>query len=270
MRAARLAVTLLTVLPVRGPEHVDRRTAGRAMALAPAVGVGLGMAGVAVMLAVAALVVGGSAPSAGLLPPVGGIATLALLTRGLHLDGLADLADGLGASRDRQRSLAVMKQSDIGAFGVATMLFVVLGQVAALSAAATQHRAAVTLVVAAVAGRLAVPLACRRGIPAARPGGLGALVAGGVSPAAFGCAAGSVLACAAVAGYADGGWPEACSAVLAVVAATGVAAVATRRLVRRLGGITGDVLGGLVEVTSLVALIVMVIHVPWPVRHALG
>lgn len=262
MKAARLAVTLLTVLPVRGPDPVDRRMAGRAMALAPAVGAMLGLAGLAVMVAVAALVPQPGVGSAGLLPPVAGIATLALLTRGLHLDGLADLADGLGASRDRQRSLAVMKQSDIGAFGVATMLFVVLGQVAALSAAATQHRAGVTLVVTAAAGRLAVPLACRRGVPAARPGGLGALVAGGVSPAAAGCVAGLVLAGAALAGYASGGWAQACSAILAVLAAAGVAMVATRRLVCRLGGITGDVLGGLVELTSLVAVTLMVIHLP--------
>ena len=56
----------------------------------------------------------------------------AALTRGLHLDGLADTADGLGSAKPAEDALRIMKQSDIGPFGVITLLFVLLAQVAVL------------------------------------------------------------------------------------------------------------------------------------------
>ena len=62
------------------------------------------------------------------------LAALALLTRGLHLDGLADTADGLGPLRGRERALQVMHQSDVGPFGVATLVLTLLLQIACLAA----------------------------------------------------------------------------------------------------------------------------------------
>ena len=57
----------------------------------------------------------------------------AALTRGLHLDGLADTADGLGSGKPAEDALRIMKQSDIGPFGVITLVFALLAQVAALA-----------------------------------------------------------------------------------------------------------------------------------------
>ncbi|EFH31776.1 cobalamin synthase [Streptomyces pristinaespiralis ATCC 25486] len=91
----------------------------------------------------AGLVVGLSAAAAGgllallgsgpLLAAVATAAVPAVLTRGLHLDGLADTADGLGSGKPAEDALRIMKQSDIGPFGVITLLSVPLGQVAALA-----------------------------------------------------------------------------------------------------------------------------------------
>ncbi|MYR56245.1 adenosylcobinamide-GDP ribazoletransferase, partial [Streptomyces sp. SID625] len=74
----------------------------------------------------------GAAP---LLAAVVTAAVPAVLTRGLHLDGLADTADGLGSGKPAADALRIMKQSDIGPFGVITLLFVLLAQVAALTQA---------------------------------------------------------------------------------------------------------------------------------------
>ena len=112
------------------------------------------------------------------------MAALALLTRGLHLDGLADLADGLGSGQPAPTALDIMRRSDIGPFGTVTLVLVLLAQVAALAHAEAEGdgRGPAALIVAVVTGRLALTWACRRGVAAARQEGLGALVAGTVRP----------------------------------------------------------------------------------------
>src|SRR5690242_9468312 len=139
---------------------------------------------------VVGLVVGGCAALPGLLlllfgagPLLAAVASAAVpaaLTRGLHLDGLADTADGLGSGKPAEDALRIMKQSDIGPFGVLTLVLVLLAQVAVLAQlyGDSWARGAVAAVVSAVAARLALTLAARAGVPAARPEGLGAAVAG--------------------------------------------------------------------------------------------
>ncbi|TDD06762.1 adenosylcobinamide-GDP ribazoletransferase [Nonomuraea deserti] len=261
----RFSTGTLTVFPVR-VERVDREVAGRAMVLAPAVGLVLG------------LVAGLPLPLVPLLhgPPLLGAAlaagSLAVLTRGLHLDGLADLADGLGSGRPAAQALDVMKKSDIGPFGVVALVFTLLIQVVA---AADAGYAA--LVTACATGRLALVWACREGVPAARPGGLGAMVAGTVRPlvpwlvtvaallaaAALGLAAPSLGplsgdALTAAEFWAPGAGQAAGAGVLPVglLAGLGAALLLLRHARRRLGGITGDVLGALVETATATTLVV--------------
>jgi adenosylcobinamide-GDP ribazoletransferase len=183
----RLAVTTLTVLPVRAG-RVDRAAAAGAMSLAPAVGAGLGA-----MLAAALWVLRelGAPP---LVAAAVTVAAAALLTRGMHLDGLADTVDALGSYRSGEAALAIMKKSDIGPFGVAAIGLTLLIQTAALT---TMTCGAV--IVAWAAGRLAITVACRRGVPAARAEGLGALVAGTVPRPAAALIAALVVAAAAAA-----------------------------------------------------------------------
>lgn len=243
----RLAVGTLSVLPVR-VTRVDRSTAGWAMTLAPAVGLLLGGVAATACWALTAFTGAG-----GLLASALAVGLLAVLTRGLHLDGLADLADGLGSGRPAGPALEIMKRSDIGPFGVLTLLCTVLIQVAALDRAGP-----VALVVAAVTGRLAVTWACLPRVPPARPDGLGAMVAGTVRPVAAVAATAAAAALAALLAAVPAGpagWGAAARHVLAVGAGLGVAWALRRHAVRRLGGVTGDVLGALVETAATAALV---------------
>ncbi|REE99493.1 adenosylcobinamide-GDP ribazoletransferase [Thermomonospora umbrina] len=246
----RLAFSLLTVIRVP-VGRVDRVVGGRAMVLAPVVGLVVGGTGALVMVAGDLLGLGG------LLRAVLALGAMAVLTRALHLDGLADLADGLGSGRPAEGALEVMKRSDIGPFGVVTLLLVLLVQAAAL---AESEHGAFAVAVAAVTARLAFPWACRAGVPAARQDGLGALVAGTVRPAGAALVTVVTLTAAAACGAAVDGVQGAVSGGLAVLLGVGAALLTLRRAVRRLGGVTGDVLGALAEIAATTSLIVLAVR----------
>jgi adenosylcobinamide-GDP ribazoletransferase len=244
----RLALTLLTAVPLAGTRQAaevqkpSERSAAAAMLWAPLVGLLLGAVAAGVLeLAIRVARLGP------LLAAAAAVTALALLTGGLHLDGLADLADGLGSRRPAREALDIMKRSDIGPFGVVAIVLTLLIQVAALARAASIGRGVPAALAAVVAGRLAITWACRRGVPAARASGLGALVAGTVNPAI--ALAITVAALAAAGAF---GW------IFTVAIAAGLAAslALTWLAVRRLGGITGDVLGALAEITAAVCLLV--------------
>ena len=239
----RMAVTLLTAVPLpglAGPNAPDRRTAAAAMYWAPVVGLVLGAVAAGVLLACRA------GHSGALLGAVLAVAVLAALSRGLHLDGLADLADGLGSRRPAAQALDIMKRSDIGPFGVVTIVLTLLVQVTALARADAIGHGPVAITVAAVSARLAITVACRRNMPSARPDGLGALVADTVAP--VGAAA---LVLAALAGAAAFGLIYAA----AIAFGLAVSLALTELCLRRLGGITGDVLGAIAEITTAACLL---------------
>ena len=252
----RLALGTLTVLPVRPPGVVDRRTASWAMVLAPWVGL--------LLAAPATLLLWLLGTVSALLASVLVVGLLAWLTRAIHLDGLADTADGLGSGRPREGALEVMRRGDVGPFGVVTLLLVLMVQVAALAELVADGRGAAAVVVALVVSRLALPLLCSRGVPAARPDGLGALVAGSVGPGLLALAvllaAGPLFVVAVRAGLAGAGSSEAALLLLVtLVTLVGLLAglLVAWRAVRRLGGVTGDVLGAAVEVTFTMVLVVL-------------
>jgi adenosylcobinamide-GDP ribazoletransferase len=245
----RLAIGTLSILRVR-VEAADRATAGRAMACAPLVGAGIGA--VAAAAGWAARAYTGST----FLAAVAAVAACAAVTRALHLDGLADVADGLGSAKSREQALEVMKRSDIGPFGVVTLVLVPAAQIACVAAAYAHQRGGLAIIVAAVTGRLAITLACTPRVPSARPDGLGAWVAGSVSIRAAAIVAALCLAGCLGLGYVRG-LGGALLAVAACVAGTACALALLRRCVGRFGGITGDVLGALVETGAAGALLVL-------------
>ncbi|MFD9372976.1 adenosylcobinamide-GDP ribazoletransferase [Streptomyces sp. NPDC060020] len=247
----RFAFGTLTVLPARITRW-DRPAARTGMACAPLAGLVVGV--LAAVPGVLLLLLGGGP----LLAAAVTVAVPAALTRGLHLDGLADTADGLGSAKPADEALRIMKQSDIGPFGVVALVIVMLVQVAALSDAYADSwiRGALAAVVAAVTARVAMTLACREGVPAARPGGLGAAVAEVVPrPVAVAIAVLAVAAAGAVA--LPLGLPAAGRYAAAVLLALLAAQLLLRRCVRRFDGVTGDVFGALAEVAATTALIVL-------------
>ncbi|WIY06713.1 adenosylcobinamide-GDP ribazoletransferase [Amycolatopsis mongoliensis] len=238
-----MAVGTLTTVPVPAPRVIDRRVAGGAMVLAP-------LAALPLAAAAGLVVAAGDALD---LPKIAiaalALGAVALGSRGLHLDGLADTADGLGASYDRAKALDVMRRGDSGPTGVATLVFVLLVQVGALAQAAHPVAAVVASV---LVGRCTLSMSCARGVPSARPEGLGATVAGSVPRTA---AAAIAVAAAGLATLIPGlPWWR---GPLAVAIAYVVAAALLARSTKRLGGVTGDVLGAGVEVAVAAALLTL-------------
>ena len=242
----RLGIGTLTRLPVPAPRDTGRRTAGLAISAAPIIGAVLALVcGLPLLLP--------TEGPAGFVAAVLVIALLAWATRALHLDGLADTADALGSGRSGPAALEIARKSDIGPFGVVSLLFALLLQAGSLAACANRGDAYAALLVAVVTSRVALTWACARGVPAARPDGLGAAVAGTV-PRIVG-AAWAIIA--TVAAYGVLGVAGASSVVVAMVSAVIVIVVARRRL----GGVTGDVLGAVIEVAATCALVVLAL---WP------
>jgi adenosylcobinamide-GDP ribazoletransferase len=244
-RPLRAALSFLTRLPV-APRDLRADELGRALAWFPAAGVVIGLAGAALAAAVA----GAAAPPT--LVAVGVVALGAALTGGLHLDGVADVADGLAGGRgDRARALEIMRDSRIGAIGATALVLVVLAKVHA-TAALLARGALAPLIIAPVAARWAVTVAIVR-FPYARADGLGAAFHhhGRVRDVALATAL-TALAVAAPAAIA--GWTAAAALATSLAAALTVAAVVGRRL----GGLTGDAYGAIIEAAELAALIAMI------------
>ncbi len=239
------SAALLTVLPV--PARLAPSTRG-VLRWAPLVGLVLG--GLATGIAV--LFAGWVSPLVG---AVLAVAVLALLTRGLHLDGLADTADGLGPLRDRERALQVMRQGDVGPFGVGTLVLTLLLQVACAAALLSVDGGWLPLWAGVLVARLAMARTGLPGVTVAAGSSLGRAVAGTVARAWW---AAAVLAGAALVG---GGALLVADPVGAVrlLAAAPAALVAAEVLHRRAkaphGGTTADVMGAMGEVAMTVHLL---------------
>jgi adenosylcobinamide-GDP ribazoletransferase len=252
---AQVAVTMFTIIPAPLPARVDEDLASRAVLWLPAVGVLLSVPAAGALLCIDQ---DGSAPLRRLLGAAVAVTVLGVLTGGLHLDGLADTADGLASRRGRDAVLEIMRRGDTGPTGVAALVLTVLLQVTAL-AALPGHVAVTGLVLGAVTARTAVILATGPAFPPARPDGFGALVAGRTSARA--CAAAMIALPVAVAAVAEVGEGSALTARLLAATLVGLlAATAVCRAARScLGGLTGDVFGAVIEVTMTVTLVALTV-----------
>ncbi|MFI8516604.1 adenosylcobinamide-GDP ribazoletransferase [Streptomyces sp. NPDC085481] len=251
MDGLRFAFGTLTVLPARITRW-DRDAARAGMLCAPLAGLVVGLFAAAVGGVFLLL---GSGP---LLAAVLTVAVPALLTRGLHLDGLADTADGLGSAKPAEEALRIMKQSDIGPFGVITVLFVLLTQTAALYESYDEGWAqgAIAAALSATIARLALTHAAREGVPAARPEGLGAVVAATVPLRAAALTTAVVLVLATATGALSSPY-DALRDLLASATALAAATLLLRHCVRRFGGVTGDVFGAVEETAATVTLVAL-------------
>ncbi|NMO03373.1 adenosylcobinamide-GDP ribazoletransferase [Gordonia sp. TBRC 11910] len=242
LRAVGTAFSWLTVFPVPSThEAPDRRVGAAAITAVPVVGAALGA-----LAACAALGLSYTrAPT--LLIGLLVVGLLALLTRGMHVDGLADTADGLGCYGSPERVREVMRGGSAGPFAIATLVLV-LGIDAVCVATLANDRCWYAIGFAVMLSRVAAVVACRWTLTPSSPDGFGALVAGSQRW--------SIVVWTAVA------LAVAYPAGLAAMATVPVAAVAiwwfSAHCARRMGGINGDVLGASIELTLAISLAVLV------------
>ncbi|MHC3000773.1 adenosylcobinamide-GDP ribazoletransferase [Gordonia metallireducens] len=253
LRAVRTALCWMTVLPVgtgTDPDQPpDRAVGGAVMSALPVVGIVVGAAAAALAFGLSFT----DLPTAliGILVVV----LAAALTRGMHLDGLADTADGLGCYGPPERIAEVMRSGTVGPFGVATLVLT-LGVQAAGSTDLVGESRWYELAFAIALGRLGAVVGTRRSISPAHPNGFGALVAGTqrVSIPVW-----CLVAAAATVpiGLHDNGFDVAAvvQALVVVLAVVVFAWAFTRHCARRMGGLNGDVLGATIELGVAVALV---------------
>lgn len=238
----RIAGSFLTRFPVAGNVPCDSLRLGRSMAFFPAVGLILGLLlagadrGLAVFLP--------RAVTDGLL-----VLLLVLATGALHLDGLADTVDGLAGGRDRESALRIMKDSRVGAMGAIALVMALLLKYLALHSIPEEFKGA-ALVLAPSAGRWA-PVVLAAFSPYVRPGG---------GTGAFSDHVGKreiLIATATVSAAALGLFGIRALLLLPLLALTAAGLFLYFR--KKLGGVTGDVLGASVEIVEVLTLMLLLI-----------
>ena len=239
------ALSLLTTLPLR-PRWDEATVPGRAMAFYPLVGVLIGgvLAGLAYLLSLSRL------PAAALLLPAALIlAAWAGITGGLHLDGWADCCDALFVPVSRERRLEILHDPRLGSFGGIGLAVLLVVKLAAIQGVmASPARLSVLVIVPAVA-RWALVIAARA-FPLARPDGMAARFRQGLGAREVSIATVTVVLVAGLATVLVG-W----RGLVPLVAAPLAMLIMARLAVARLGGLTGDVYGAIVELAETAALV---------------
>jgi adenosylcobinamide-GDP ribazoletransferase len=304
----RAALAALVVSPIREP--VSNRAAAWFTALAPVGGLLLGLLTGALVFAVRIWTKLPNGQSQPLLPAAAGLATLALVTRARHLAGLATVVDALtsgrtgplgpgqpsppgppgvpgrfpGASRGAVAEAEVASAADttrplvaLGPSGVAAVVFIPLIQTTALSTAILAHRGTATIIVACLASRLSVTLACTRAHAGpkaltatvtsdlANPTGQRRVVFGAVGVGRALLAVVMTALLAAAVGrfdYDGGGTARAVRALIALSIASAAGLVLRRLLTRRFAAQAEPSVGAVIELTATVAIVAMALTVP--------
>lgn len=231
----------LTIIPLPGIGAWREGEMGRSMRWFPLVGLVIGGGLAAVDLVLARVF---PAPLTALLLT----ALLAIVTGALHLDGVADVADGFGARGGRERFLAVMKDSSTGAIGVVGVVLVLLLKYQALLHLPLERRWAAIILFPAAArfAQVVVTAGARR----ARADGLGAVFASGAGQ--------FEVAIAAVTTVVASGLLLGRSGIFCCLAVVLFALLSRTYFNRRLGGISGDIIGATSELAEIVCLLTVV------------
>lgn len=241
LRLYVLALQFLTIIPLPFSVRCEEEDLGRSMAFFPLVGLTLGLllAGSNYLFALAL-----PRPVVDLLL----VALLALVTGALHLDGLADVCDGLGARGGRERFLSVMKDSHVGAVGAVGLVLGLLLKYQAIMAIDAGFKRDVLLYFPLVARYCQVQMTV--GSKRARQDGLGSVFIGGAGM--------TQLIIAALLTLAAGWLLLGMKGVVAALACALFTWLAKGWFHQRLGGITGDVIGCISELNEILCLLAVV------------
>jgi adenosylcobinamide-GDP ribazoletransferase len=240
------AFSFLTVLPIGQIPLSEEKELARSMAFFPLVGLVIGL-----LLTTGYYLFSLLLPKSITLWLILGL--LALLTRGLHLDGFADTMDGLASGGSKEKILEVMRDSRIGAFGVISLILLIGGKYLALDQISNLS-IPYSLILMAVMGRNSMVLVCFRS-PYARPGeGLAKPFTENLGYRETALSLATALGIALLAMGVKG---------ILVFLGIGLFSLGYRYLfIKKLGGVTGDVLGGANELSELLCLILLVILEP--------
>ena len=236
----KTGLAVLTRLPIVRSEAATGSDIARVSWTFPVVGAGVGMVG-ALVYWLAGL---GLDP---ILSAILAVAATLLVTGALHEDGLADTADGFGASVSRERKLDIMRDSEIGTYGASALILSFMLRVGAVVSLAEPGLAALALIAAHAGGRAVLPVFMRL-VPNARQDGLSANAGeppqnGALIAVLLGLLV--LLLCL--------GFGATLIAALLLACAIGLMAWLC---VRQIGGQTGDVLGAVEQVSEIVILLV--------------
>lgn len=238
----RAALRFLTRVPVKGARwEGDDPPLGRAVRAFPIVGALIGLA---------AGIVYGIACGLGLPEIVAAVLAVgasALITGALHEDGLADMADGFGGGQTRERKLAIMRDSRIGAYGVIVLVVVLAAKVGAVSDLGGTGLVIAAMVAAAACSRAAMPALMLWMEPARNDG----LAADAGRPPATHVWTGLTLAAVLAVGLLT--WSGLVAFLVAGLGTAGVVWLAERQV----GGHTGDVLGGVQQMSEVLFLLTL-------------
>jgi adenosylcobinamide-GDP ribazoletransferase len=240
------ALSFLTILPCGQVTLSEEKELARSMAFFPLVGLVIGL-----LLALGYYLFSFLFPKSLVLWLTIGL--LALLTRGLHLDGFADTIDGLGSGGPKENILEVMRDSRIGAFGVISLILLIGGKYLALNQISNSS-VPYSLILMAVMGRQSMVLVCCRSSYARPNGGLAKPFTENF-------------------GYRETAWSllSAFGITLLFMGVKGIVLFFGIGLfslgyrfffMKKLGGVTGDILGAANELTELLCLILLVILEP--------
>ncbi len=237
----RLAAAFLTIFPTARGFDMEIDRLGRSMGQFTAVGLAIGLGLVVIDWALAALI-----PRAVLDCLL--ILILIAVTGALHLDGIADLIDGLAGGKDREGVLAIMKDSRVGAIGVVGLVMVLLLKYLCLYHVPEAHKSAALIVMPAAGRWMQVVLAAL--CPYVRSeGGTGGAFVDQVGERELMLGSATLLVAAVILFALKG---------VALFVLLGIGAVVLwRYFEQRLGGVTGDVLGASTEITEVLALLLI-------------
>jgi adenosylcobinamide-GDP ribazoletransferase len=237
------AFSFLTILPVGHPSLSEGKELARSMAFFPLVGLIIGII----------LAFGHYLFSFLFSQPLSlwlTIGLLALLTRGLHLDGFADTVDGLGSGGSREKMLEVMRDSRIGAFGVIGLILLIGAKYFALDQL-PRTSIPYALILMTVTARNAMVLVCYRSPYARSVGGLAKPFTENLGVREIILSLATAFAIALLVMGIHG---------IVIFVGIGLFSLGYRYFfIKKLGGVTGDILGGANESAELFCLLLIVI-----------
>ncbi len=236
----RIAASFLTIVPILPRNRIDDESVAASFGWFPLVGFAI-----AVVLSLEDFILARFFDLT--IRSILIVLSLTIVTGALHLDGLADTADALGAGRDRDRALEILRDSRIGSFGTAAIFFALTLKVVALATLYGARR--YTAIFAAVGLARWAMVAVAERVPYLRAEGAGSALLGGES----GMRNLSIASLTVVAAM----LPLISWTVLSAIISAIVIVLAMRAFYRRwLGGVTGDLIGACGEIVEVAVLII--------------